>query len=54
MYRVIRSFRDLQDNHRLYRVGDPYPAEGCKASRARIAELKNGTNAAGLVFIEKV
>ena len=53
-YIVIRSFRDLSDNDRLYKVGDKYPAKGEKPTKARIRELLNGTNKNGKVYLKEV
>lgn len=54
MYKVVKAFRDLKDNERLYRVGDKYPVSGMKVSKARLEELASGKNPLGEVFIEKV
>lgn len=53
MYIVTKAFRDLNDDRRLYQVGDTYPAEG-KPSKARVAELMNGTNKNGKVYLKEV
>lgn len=53
-YIVTRSFRDLSDNDRLYKVGDAYPAKGEKPTKARIRELLNGTNKNGKVYLKEV
>lgn len=53
-YIVIKSFRDLTDNDRLYKVGDKYPAKGEKPTKARIRELLNGTNKNGKVYLKEV
>ena len=50
-YRVIHRFRDLQDNDRIYEVGDEY--EG-KRSPAGIKELSTDDNKIGKPLIEKV
>ncbi len=50
-YRVIYKFRDLQDNNRIYNVGDEY---GGKKSPARIKELSTEANKIGRPLIEKV
>lgn len=54
VYIVIRSFRDLSDNDRLYKVGDKYPAKGEKPTKARVRELLNGTNKNGKVYLKEV
>lgn len=53
-YIVVRPFSDTKDNGRFYNVGDVYPADGVKATKARISSLLNGTNQNGRVYIEKV
>lgn len=53
-YIVTKSFRDLTDNDRLYKVGDKYPAKGEKPTKARIRELLNGTNKNGKVYLKEV
>lgn len=50
-YRVIERFKDLQDNDRVYEVGDVY--QGSK-SKKRIAELSGDENKIGKPLIEKV
>lgn len=50
-YRVIERFKDLQDNDRIYEVGDIY--QGSK-SKKRIAELSGDENKIGKALIEKV
>lgn len=50
-YRVIERFKDLQDNDRVYEVGDAY--QGPK-SKKRIAELSGEENKIGKPLIEKV
>ena len=52
-YSVIRPFSDSTDNGRFYQIGDKYPAEGVKATKARINSLLNGTNKNGKVYLEK-
>jgi hypothetical protein len=49
-YIVIHRFRDLQDNNRIYEVGDEY--EG-KRTKARIAELSSDKNKIGVTLIQK-
>lgn len=50
-YRVIERFKDLQDNDRIYEVGDIY--QGSK-SKKRIAELSGDENKIGKALIEKI
>ena len=49
MFKVIRAFCDSQDNNRLYNVGDAFPAEGVKVSKARTKSLLDGSNKNGKV-----
>lgn len=51
MYRVISPFRDLKNNKHHYDVGDFYPVEGYKPTKARIKELAEGKNPFNRVFI---
>lgn len=44
MYRVIKSFTDLQDGNYLYRVGDEFPRTGKKVTDERIDELASPDN----------
>ncbi len=32
-YVVVKSFKDLQDGQRIYRVGDEYPRKGYKPTK---------------------
>lgn len=50
MYKVIKPFKDLEDNERLYNVGDEYPTEG--KSKERIAYLKSDKNKLGQPVIK--
>lgn len=54
MYRVISPFRDLKNNEHHYDVGDIYPVEGYKPTKARIKELAEGKNPLNRVFIEEI
>ena len=54
MYKVIRAFRDLSDDKRLYKIGDEYPANGKKPTKARIKELLNGSNKNGKIYLKEV
>ena len=54
MYRVIKSFRDLKDNNRLYSVGDTFPHDGVEVGSERIAELESDKNRLGVPLIEEV
>ena len=54
MYKVIKSFTDLQDNNYAYYVGDTFPRNGVKAGAERIAELSSDKNLQGVPLIEEV
>ena len=54
MYRVIKAFRDLKDNNRLYSVGDTFPHNGVEACAERVAELSSDKNLQGVPLIEEV
>jgi hypothetical protein len=53
-YKVINSFIDKEHKNTLYRVGDEYPKEGYKPTKARIAELSKEHPEYKRVFIEKI
>lgn len=46
MYKVIRYFTDLQDNNRIYNVGDHFPHIDCgyPVTEKRLAELASRNN----------
>ncbi|MFL0495723.1 hypothetical protein [Priestia megaterium] len=52
-YKVIRDFKDLQDNNHIYRVGDKYPRGG-RAKNERIKELSGYDNKCKVTLIEEV
>ena len=54
MYRVIKSFIDLQDNNYAYFVGDTFPHNGVDVGAERIAELASDKNRLGVPLIEEV
>ena len=54
MYRVIKAFRDLKDNNRLYSVGDTFPHNGVEVGAERIAELASDKNRLGVPLIEEI
>ena len=54
MYRVIKSFTDLQDNNYAYYVGDTFPHNGVEVCAERIAELASDKNRRGIPLIEEV
>ena len=54
MYRVIKSFTDLQDNNYAYYVGDTFPRNGVEVDAERVAELTSDKNRLGVPLIEEV
>ena len=54
MYKVIKSFTDLQDNNYAYSVGDTFPHNGVEVGAERIAELESDKNLQGVPLIEEV
>lgn len=54
MYKVIRAFCDSTDKNRLYNVGDVYPVDGAKPTKARVKALLTGENKNNNVYIEEV
>ena len=54
MYKVIKSFTDLQDNNYAYYVGDTFPHNGVEVCAERIAELASDKNRRGVPLIEEV
>ena len=54
MYKVIKSFNDLQDNNYAYYVGDTFPRNGVEAGAERVAELSSDKNLQGVPLIEEI
>ena len=54
MYRVVRFFRDLQDNNHAYHVGEQFPHNGMKVSEDRLKELSTDANRRHVPLIKKV
>jgi hypothetical protein len=52
-YKVIRAFRDIENDHRVYRKGDTFPAKG-KVSKERVSELLSSENKVGKPLIEQL
>lgn len=44
MYKVIKSFTDIQDNGYKYKEGDVYPRNGLEVLPSRIKELSTNSN----------
>ena len=53
MYKVIKSFTDLQDNNHAYYVGDTFPNNGVEVDSERIADLSSDKNRLGVPLIEE-
>lgn len=54
MYKVIKSFTDLQDNNYAYYVGDTFPHNSVEVGAERVAELASDKNRIGVPLIEEV
>ena len=54
MYKVIKSFTDLQDNNYAYYVGDTFPRNSAEVDVERIAELASNKNRLGVPLIEEI
>lgn len=54
MYRVVKFFRDLQDNNHAYHVGDSFPHDGMEVSEERLVELSTDANRRHMPLIVKV
>lgn len=54
-YKVINSFKDLEDNEHIYiKDKDIYPREGLEPTKKRIKELSSAKNKIGKILIEKI
>ena len=54
MYKVIKSFTDLQDNNHACYVGDTFPHNGVEVGAERVAELSSDKNLQGVPLIEEI
>lgn len=54
MYKVIKSFTDMQDNNFLYKEGDTFPREGFDVLPSRIKELATTANRQGEILIKEI
>lgn len=54
MYKVIKSFVDLQDNGHRYNAGDSFPRDGVTVSDARIKKLLGASNRQGTPLIKEI
>lgn len=52
-YKVVRRFKELKQDGHIYEVGDEYPVEGKKVTKARLEELSTTKNKYNQVFIEE-
>jgi hypothetical protein len=53
-YKVIKSFKDTQDDNRLYEVGDEFPKGDSKPTKKRLEELSSQHPVYKRAFIEEV
>lgn len=54
MYKVIKSFTDLQDNNFLYKEGDTFPRKGFDVLPSRVKELATTANRRGEILIKEI
>lgn len=54
MYKVIKTFADLQDNGHIYALGDTFPRNGKKVSAERLTELASAKNKLKTPLIKEV
>lgn len=54
IHKVISRFKEMKHDGHVYEVGDNYPVEGKKATKARLEELSTTKNKYNQVFIEEV
>lgn len=54
MYKVVRYFRDLQDDNYLYHEGDTFPREGLSVSEERVKELSSADNKQRTILIKEI
>lgn len=53
-YKVVSRFQETKHDGHVYEVGDIYPTEGKKATKARLEELSTKKNKYEQIFIEEV
>ena len=53
-YKVVKTFKDAQDDNFMYHVGDKYPHDGMEVTPERIEELASKENRRGEPLIEEV
>lgn len=54
MYKVIKSFTDLQDNGFAYKEGDEFPRKGMTVLPSRLKELSTTNNRRKEVLIQEI
>ena len=52
-YKVVRRFKETKHDNHIYEVGDSYPKEGSKATKARLEELSTIKNKYEQIFLEE-
>lgn len=52
-HQVIHSFRDIQDNNHIYKIGDRYPHKG-RVNKVRLEELSSTENKIGVPLIKEI
>lgn len=52
-YEVVKSFKDLEDENHVYKVGDKYPRKG-KVKKERVEKLSGKDNKIGEPLIAEV
>lgn len=53
-YKVVRRFMETKHDNHIYEIGDAYPKEDAKATKARFEELSSTKNKYKKVYIEEV
>lgn len=53
-HKVVSRFKETRHDGHIYEVGDIYPVEGKRATKARLEELSTTKNKYNQVFIEEV
>lgn len=53
-YKVLEAFADIQDSGHKYEIGDIYPRDGYRPTKARIQELATGANKRGRAVLEEI
>ena len=51
IYKVVKSFTDLQDDRHVYNAGDTFPRKGVEVSKERLKELSGTDNKLGIPLI---